>query len=186
MKSANGVFVNGKRVETVVIVDGLGATLGVDGPCVTLEVDQRDRPASKAGSRPGSQAATIEKSTSETQVLKNYAERYFGSGKSEGPVGGRTMMIRRAFESVQKKQRRRHTWVVALVAAAGLAAAGYAYYKHRQVNQQQLMAEQLFYQIKSLDMVLADGERRLATSGNASDKELVNTYLTRRRQMERN
>jgi membrane-bound lytic murein transglycosylase D len=182
LKSANGVFVDGQRVETAVIVDGLAVTLGLDGPCVTLEVERRGRPAS----RPGAQAATIEQRGSETQLLADYAERYFGSGKSEGPVGGRTRMIRKAFESVQKKQRRRHTWVVAVLVAAGLAAAGYAYHKHRQVSRQQLMAEQLFYQIKSLDVTLADVERRLATSGNAGDKELVKTYLARRRQMESN
>ncbi len=77
-------------------------------------------------------------------------------------------------------------WIVALVAAAGLAAGGYAYYKHRQVGRQQILAEQLFYQIKSLDVALADVERKMATSGNASDKALVKTYLARRRQMETN
>ncbi len=81
LKSANGVFVNGKRVETASIPDGLAATLGVDGPCVTMEVEQRGQ----SNSRPGPLPQTVERRGSETKLLASYAERYFGSGKTEGP-----------------------------------------------------------------------------------------------------
>jgi membrane-bound lytic murein transglycosylase D len=182
LKSANGVFVNGKRVESAAIDDGLVVTLGADGPGVTIEVEPKG--ASRKRSVPA--APTVQQPESETQLLATFQERYFGSKGSDEPVGGRTLMIRRAFQQVHKKQQRRYLWIVALVSVAGLAAGGYAYYKHRQVAGQQAVAEQLFYQIKALDVDLANLEVRLAASGKAGDKEQIKRYLARRRQMETN
>jgi len=96
------------------------------------------------------------------------------------------MMIRKAFQQVQKKQRRTYGGIVAVVALIAVAAAGYAYYSHRQIARQQAVAQDLFYTMKSLDMDIADVERRLATSGGAKDQDLVKTYQARRRQMEIN
>jgi membrane-bound lytic murein transglycosylase D len=180
LKSANGVFVDGKRVETVAIEDGLAITLGADGPCVTIEL-HRQGPSTN---RPLSVQQTVARPDSETKLLANYAERYFGSKGSQGPVGGRTLMIRKAFEKVQKQQKRKHFRILAIVVLAGLAAGIYAIYKHRQMSRQQEVAQQWFYQMKALDVDLANLERKLATSGSAQDKDQVMRLMVRRRQLE--
>src|SRR4029078_9572190 len=98
------------------------------------------------------------------------------------PVGGRTMMIRKAFQKVQKKQQRKYTGIVAMVAALALAAIGYAYDSHRQVAQQKVLAEELFYSMKSLDVDIANLERTLAASGSRQGDDQVKRYLESRAQ----
>jgi pSer/pThr/pTyr-binding forkhead associated (FHA) protein len=181
LKSANGVFVNGQRVETVVIEDGVAMTLGADGPCVTIDLGREGVSAKRSISV----QQTVAQPDSETRLLASYAERYFGSKASQGQGGGRrTLMIRKAFEQVQKQQKRKHARILAIVALAGLAAGVYAIYKHRQMSRQQAVAQEWFYQMKALDVDLANIERKLATSGSAQDKDQVVRLMARRQQLE--
>ena len=175
-QSGNGVFVNGRRVDRAVVDGTLVITLGADGPAITLSVDP---PAAPAAVR-RTEAPVV----GETMI---YVDRYFAAtANDDEPVGGRTMMIRKAFQKVQKKQQRKYTWIVAVVAALAVAAVGYAYYSHRQVAQQRLIAEDLFYSMKSLDVDIANLERLIGSSGNAQSTDQVKRYLERRRQMETN
>jgi pSer/pThr/pTyr-binding forkhead associated (FHA) protein len=174
--SGNGVFVNGRRVETAAVDKTLTIRLGADGPILVMDVE--------SGPAPARQPVT-QKPAGETVILASYAERYFRATADEEPVGGRTMMIRKAYQKVQKKQRRLYLGVVALVSLAALAAGGYAYYSHRQMAKQQAVAEEIFYTMKSLDVDIANLERMMATSGNAQGQAQVKAYLERRSQMQR-
>jgi membrane-bound lytic murein transglycosylase D len=180
LKSANGMFVDGKRVPSAKVIESLTVTLGVDGPSVTFQVEGAGLGAVHGATLP----QTIRQEGSETELLASYEERYFGPGAAERQGGRRTMMIRRAFENVQRKQRRQHWWVVGALAVVGLAAAGFAIYKHRQVSQQQALALELFYAMKALDVDIANVERLVAGSGNAQAKEQAKRYTARRRDME--
>ena len=180
LKSANGMFVKNRRVETASVDGGLSVTLGANGPTLTFEVESQGQATKRRAFLP----QTVEQSAEDSQVLARYQERYFGSGADEGRVGGRTMMIRRAFEKVQKRQRRRHWIVVGALAVAGLAAAGFAFYKHRQVGQQQALAQDIFYAMKGLDVDIASMEVLIAQSGNAQAKEQARQYQARRRDLE--
>jgi peptidoglycan lytic transglycosylase D len=173
-QSGNGVFVNGRRIDTLPVDQSLTITLGADGPSVTLEVEA---PAVPVSARPPAAG-------SETMI---YIDRYFGGAIDENEVvGGRTMMIRKAFQKVQKKQQRKYTWIVAAVAALAVAASGYAYYGHRQLAKQKVIAEDLFYQMKSLDVDIAGVEQSIAKSGSKVSDDQVKRYLERRQQMEAN
>ena len=175
-QSGNGVFVDGRRVDSASIDTTLTIQLGVDGPLVVMEVESSAPPTKQPPAAP--------RPASETMIVANYAERYFGTAVDEEAVGGRTLMIRKAFHQVQKKQKRMFRSIVAVVALVALGAGGYAYREHRQRLQQQAMAETLFYSMKSLDLDIADVERRLLASGNPQAKDQVQAYLARRRQME--
>jgi membrane-bound lytic murein transglycosylase D len=118
--------------------------------------------------------------------VASYAERYFGGATDDEGVGGRTLMIRKAFHSVQKKQKRLYRGVIAVAALAALGAGGFAYYGHQQMARQKLVAQELFYAMKSLDVDIANVERLVAASGNAQGQDQVKRYLERRRQMESN
>jgi membrane-bound lytic murein transglycosylase D len=180
LKSANGIFLDGRRVETASVDESLSITLGADGPCVAFEVETAEGTTRGRDPMP----ATIQQSEGETRLLANYEERYFGRGGDEGRVGGRTRMIRRAFEQVQRRQRRQYWWVVGTLAAVVLAAVGFAIYKDRQFKRQQTLALDLFYSMKALDVDIANVERLVAESGNAQAKEQATRYLARRRTME--
>ena len=120
----------------------------------------------------------------EAMQIDDYADRYFGGDTGEVEVGGRTMMIRRAFSRVQQQQKRRYRWMVAVMACVALAAGGYAFYSYRQLSKQQAIAEQIFYTMKSIDVNIADVERRIATTGAGQDQ--VRRYQDERRKLEAN
>jgi hypothetical protein len=177
LKSANGIFVDGEKVETVSIDDSVSITLGAAGPTLLFEVEG-------AGTKHRANlAATVQQGEGETRLLASYEERYFGSKAREERVGGRTLMIRRAFQNVQKKQRRQYWALVALAGIAIVTAISYAIYKHVQEARQQEVAEELFYQMKTLDVDLARLEQRVAPT-DQEGRQQVRGYLARRRELE--
>jgi pSer/pThr/pTyr-binding forkhead associated (FHA) protein len=178
LQSSNGVFVDRQRVEEAAIDDSVTMSLGADGPSLRLELENA---SSRLEASPKE-----EKSTGETMLLARYAQRYFGTTESEEGVGPRTLMIRRAFGKIQKRQERKHKSIVAVIALLGLCAGGYAYYGHRELNRQEAVAEELFYAMKSLDVRIAEVEQRVLTSGQARSPDQVKQYMAQRRQLESN
>ncbi|HKB09895.1 MAG TPA: transglycosylase SLT domain-containing protein [Vicinamibacterales bacterium] len=174
-QSGNGVFVGGRRMDEAAVDRALTITLGAEGPGITLEVESAAAPAPRPPAPPVAGGETM-----------MYIDRYLKAIDGDEPVGGRTMMIRKAFQKVQRKQKRKYTWIIAAAAALAIAAIGYAYYSHRQVAQQKVIAEELFYQMKSLDVEFATLEQRVAASGSKAPEDQVRRYLERRRQMETN
>jgi membrane-bound lytic murein transglycosylase D len=182
LKSSNGVFLDDVRVESAVIDRPLSLRLGgTDGPLLTLAVEAPAMPTIPRGpaahDQPGAE--------SDEMLVAQYAERYFRGQGSDQPAGKRTIMIRKAFQDLQKRQKRTHGWIVAVLAVAGLTAGGYAYYTARQMHQQQALAENLFYAMKALDLDIANLERLLPASGQLQEKNRVAQYLERRLEMER-
>ena len=173
LQSANGIFIDGRRVEIAAIDDDVTVALGHDGPQLAFALERAA--AADSGER---------EPVDEAGLIADYAERYFSSDPDEGEVGGRTMMIRRAFDHVQRKQKRRHRGIVAAVTAVALAAGGYAYYNYRQLSEQQALAAEIFYSMKTIDVNIAAVEQRMATSGAGQDQ--VRKYLEERRKLEAN
>ena len=171
--SSNGTFVNGERVQRVVLKESTTARLGVYGPTVCFTVEARpdtSRPSAGGG---------------ET-IVARYMEHYFGGADPTGPVGEHTMMVRRAFERVQKKQARRYFWVLGVLALAVLAIGAYAYSLHRETQKRKEIAQDLFYSMKSLDLDIANLEKLVAGSSNGQAADEVRKYQQRRREMEEN
>lgn len=176
-RSGNGVLVDGVRVDSGSIDSALTIQLGIDGPLVTMELAAPGRPTPLP--EPAARAG-------ETRMVAGYAEKYFGATAGEEPMGDRTLMIRKAFQQVQKKQQRTYGGIIAVAALVAVAAAGYAYYGHLQMARQQAIAIDLFYTMKSLDLDIANVELRLSASGGTQGRDLVQAYQERRRQMEIN
>src|SRR5262245_9858733 len=108
LQSSNGVIVDGQRVTTVALQGNQTIRLGADGPTLEMALEA---PAPAVEAPPPAEEAPA----GETMMLAGLAERYFGSTEGEEQVGPRTMMIRRAFEKVHKKQQRKYRWIVAAV-----------------------------------------------------------------------
>src|SRR5262249_7506290 len=104
-QSGNGMFVNGQRVDRGAVDRTLTITPGADGPSGTFDVEP---PAV-----PGSARAPVPAAGGETRI---FIDRYVNAIDGSEPVGQRTMMIRKAFQKVQKKQQRKYTWIIAVVA----------------------------------------------------------------------
>jgi membrane-bound lytic murein transglycosylase D len=177
LQSANGVFEGGVRVTSGTIGDGITLRLGgEDGPAVTLEVD---RPVVATGARRFEPEET-QVVGGETMMVANYQQRYFGNHDPDEPAGPRTMYIRKAFQQVQKKQRRQYAWVIGAVAAVALTAGGYALYVHQKMKAQEKLAADLFYYIKETDVRIAKAEQALAASGGQADQAGVQAQRAQR------
>jgi hypothetical protein len=117
LRSANGVFADGHRLGAAAISRSLAITLGRDGPTLTLEVERASRLADASDAE-----LEVPAHNRETMVLEDdvdVAKHYFEA--DDRPQGRRTMMIRKAFQRVQKKQRRRYAWIVASLSVAAIA-----------------------------------------------------------------
>jgi membrane-bound lytic murein transglycosylase D len=171
LQSSNGLFVNGRRVESAPIGRGVEATLGADGPTLTIEPEEF------------APAASDSRETHDDESLDSYAERYFASDDDEDEsVGGRTLMIRKAFQKVQQRQRRRTRFIIAAIALIALGAGGYALYVHRALGHQTEQAQDIFYQMKAQDLIVLDLERKVAQSDTPGQQQIA-AYMAARRRM---
>ncbi|MBW8713202.1 MAG: hypothetical protein JF632_03860, partial [Acidobacteria bacterium] len=170
---SNGLLVNGRPADAAPIGKGVEVTLGADGPTLRIEPEESAHPTTDAPE------------ANDDESLESYAQRYFGSDDDDGEesVGGRTLMIRKAFQKVQQQQRRRHRLIIATVALMAIGAGGYALYVHRALGRQMQQAQDLFYQMKAQDVVVADLEQKLSQSGSAPPPQIA-AYMAERRRME--
>jgi pSer/pThr/pTyr-binding forkhead associated (FHA) protein len=174
--SANGIWVDGQKVQTIAVNNALSMRLGVQGPFVNMLVEA-----------PISQSQQVlppkQQNLGETRMIASYTEKYL-TGKLDDGAGERTMMIRKAFQREKKKQSRKYTWIIAALVVIALGAGGFAYYRDQQLRKQTAMAQEIFYAMKSLDVDIANVERLIADTGGAQGAEQIRKFRERRREME--
>ena len=101
LQSSNGVFLNGDRVVIATIDRAVALRLGgEDGPSLTLEAE---RPGGVV-ERELQPTLPPHAASGDAKLPVDYAERYFGAGAEEEELGPRTIMIRKAFQEVQKNR----------------------------------------------------------------------------------
>jgi pSer/pThr/pTyr-binding forkhead associated (FHA) protein len=174
--SRNGIFVAGYRVPEVIIEDTQTIRLGVEGPFVSFAVE---RPAVV---QPSFVEPPRDQPLGSTAI---YAARYFKDPAPGETVGEHTQIIRRAYQQVQKKQKRKYHGLVAGLVIALTAIGGYAYYQHQHIAQQTATAKDIFYAMKSLEVDLANVEKLVRDSQSQQGAEQVRKYRTRQKDMER-
>src|SRR5581483_10219967 len=105
LKSSNGLYVEGHRVESVGLGTKTPIRLGAEGPEIlfAVEVVRAPVPLPAQAQQPG-----------EHTMVANYIAHYFNDSARDGPVGEHTMFVRRAFQHVQQKQRRRYGKIMAV------------------------------------------------------------------------
>jgi len=173
--SSNGIYVGDQRISRISIERTLTIRLGIYGPQVVFEVEAAPAPPKPATKLPGAGGET---------VLAHYIQRYFSKPAANDTAGQHTMYLRKAFQQVQTKQKRKYGQIIAALLVLALAVAGYALYEHRQVAKQRAMAEELFYSMKSLDVDIANVERIVADTNSTVAAEEIRKYRTRRQEME--
>ena len=167
LQSSNGLFVDGERVDSASIGEGVTVILGADGPALQIH------PGTPASAAPGERA---ERTADESTLLDAYARRYFESEGDDEPVGDRTLMIRKAFRNIQKQQERRHRVTIAAVGLVALCAVGFAAYQYWYIRQHE-NAQRSYYEMKAVELELL---------GEPRGQQQVAQPVDRRRQLERN
>lgn len=167
LSSTNGIFVEDKRVDKVLLTNNTRINLGQFGPVLSFSIE-----------------APIEKQ--KTIVVKRsldqYTDRYFGD-PNEDTIGEHTMMVRRAFKKIQKKQKKKYGVIIAVFVSLFLMAGTYAIHKHRQVIKQKALAEDIFYAMKRLELEFADALKEIKLKKDAQSQKLIETYRLQRKEM---
>jgi membrane-bound lytic murein transglycosylase D len=180
LASRNGVYVDGQRVELVGVSPSTILRLGIEGPFVALRVASGE---ALVAERLAAQASAEPQASSEHR-LAAYKERYFGNLPEGEAVGEHTMLVRMAYRQVQTRQRRQYGWIVAVLAGIILAVGGYALHLHRQAESQRLLAQNLFYAMKSLDLDIVNLQRLVLESNHQQGTAEISKYQERRKEME--
>jgi membrane-bound lytic murein transglycosylase D len=158
LQSTNGTYLDGELVERAPLSQRATISLGAEGPKLELLVE---------GAALGVGEATVAR---DTKTVSFYAERYL-EGSSKSGVGEHTEMIRRAFRQVMGKRRRRYIAAIGLVTLLFLAAGAYSIHQNRVLARQRKLAEELFYNMKSMELHLAQLEERLGSVGDAATRK---------------
>jgi hypothetical protein len=187
LNSSNGIYINGERLERTPL-DRTTIRLGVGGPFISFDVVHPPPPPvavpPPATATPPAPSAKVNEPMSETMVNR-YVDHYFGQKFGDAPVGEHTMIVRQAFSKVQKKQKRKYGWMMAVLGLLVLAAAAIAFYYHEQASHQKALAENLFYQMKSLDLDIAAVEKLVMDSNTQQGMDQIRKYQSRRKEMEK-
>lgn len=190
--SANGVFLEGQRIDTALLSSSGTIRLGSSGPSIGFHVATPEL-AKPVEPKPQIQPPTIESSTEKTlskpsmtekSTLEDYKEHYFES-TSDQDAGEHTMMVRQAFAEIKTKQRRFYGIIIGTVVALLIVTGSIALYKHSQVVKQRKLATEVFYTLRSLEIDLM--KLRLETQKSQS-VEAIKQYdkvNTQKRKLEK-
>ncbi len=168
--SANGIFVDGRKVDRMPIGEQLRVELGKGGPCLVLSLEHPPPP------QPDKQEDSLS--------MTHYRDHYFSDKDNGEEAGEHTMMVRRAFSQVQKKQTRKYGVIIGLVVCLFIAAGSVAVFKHMQVVRQKELGGEIFYAMKAMEIEFAD---LLKTARETEDQAIlakVEQYKKRAKELE--
>lgn len=187
-QSANGIFIDGRRIDRAVLFGSGQVQLGSGGPVIDFAVEApaaepaRDAAPTQPVPPP---SAPSSPTTLTDQSLDHYKDHYF-SKDTDGPAGEHTMMVRRAYAEVQKKQRRFYGVIIGLIALMLIGTGTFAWYKHSQVAEQRRLATEVFYTMRALEIDLiklrVDAEKRKSEAAMAQ----IEAAKARKQQLEKN
>jgi membrane-bound lytic murein transglycosylase D len=147
--STNGTYLDNQRVKLAPLQGTHALRLGQAGPKLQIVVEKSAGGETAAGE------------------LDGYIRHYLGKGDDgSAPSGKHTLMIRRAYELVQRRQRRLYGGLIAAAVGVALAMLGLAIW--RQVHYERLRgtAQKIFYSMKEQDVRMAQLRALIEKQGN--------------------
>ena len=174
-QSSNGTFLNGEKIEKVEIKNSASVQLGKNGPIILFTLEN-----SKDSSQPAVNYSP------EAETVTSYIKHYFDESKSEQEMGEHTRIMREAFKVVKKKHTLKYKKLIIIIGAVALLAAAYSVYQHIKENKQKLLAENIFYDMKSLELEISTLKDKLAGSSDIAAKNALQKFDERHKQLENN
>lgn len=167
--SANGIFVGGKKVDRLEIHGRVAVELGRGGPSLTLTVEEPPPKPNIDGQDPLS--------------MTHYQKHYFGEN-GDKEAGEHTMMVRRAFAQVQKKQKKKYWSIIAVVLCLFVVAGSFAVYNQLRIGKQKKLAAEIFYAMKAQEVEFGDFLRTARESKDPAIIAKVERYKQKARDLE--
>jgi membrane-bound lytic murein transglycosylase D len=184
--SANGIFINGQRIQRAPLMGSGRFRLGINGPAFSFSIDAAPLFSSAAEqSRAGLTAMdppTASESAAATD-LEHYKQHYF-SDVDGLAAGEHTMMVRRAFADVRKKQRRIYLAIIGLAGILLIVTGALAIYKHNQVARQRQLAAEVFYTMRAMEIDLMKLQVEFEKMRSREAKIQIDVVKTQKRKLE--
>jgi len=144
LQSSNGTYQNDQPIQQLPLVDTTTLELSKGGPVIHLTVPQpRD-------------TAVAQQPLSEEEIQRRYFDRSY-----TGPVGEHTLLIRRTFQQLKRKQSRLYWGIIGAIIILLLGAGGVAVYQHLQLQKARALAVDIFYNTKTLELQIDNLEARI-------------------------
>lgn len=158
--SRNGTFFNGRKIDhPIELINNMSIELGSDGPVISFNVEENKE-------------SDINHLTHTDPSVTRYIKHYFDESDNEHEMGAHTRIIREAFKAVKKKQRSKYLALIIAIGILAVAGISYSVYQHIKDNKQKALAENIFYDMKSLELEMSSLKSQLASS---KDISVVNT-----------
>lgn len=140
LNSSNGTLVDGRSIDRLPLTKPTRIELGSEGPVLSFEPELE-----RSGQR------TIQK---DIPSVTEYQRRYFDKS-APGKAGQHTIILRQAFQRLQRRQKRAYHIVIAGAVVLVVLASGFAYIQSRKARARMSEAIDLFYSMKSLEIELS-------------------------------
>ncbi|MFO1350819.1 MAG: transglycosylase SLT domain-containing protein [Gammaproteobacteria bacterium] len=171
LKSSNGTFRDGERLEAEPISRQMALALGRAGPVIHLDNPNIPLPASTPAAEdvPDSTAA----------ITRRYLDPDYS-----GEVGDHTAKVRQAVLIRARKQARRHWGLLALALLLLAGVAGVAIYQHLKVEKISHLAIDIFYTMKTLELQVTKTQLDIYDTRTAIQAQRRADLIAKQQQLE--
>ncbi len=192
LQSANGLYIAGNKIDCAQIAESVQIELGVNGPLLSLSVEKPavqelrgQEPRDLSPHEPRDAIPPVQDSArTDIHTMDHYVEHYF-SKSEDGDIGLHTFMIRRAFQDLQKKQKRKYSWIIAFIVVLLAISGGYGLYQYEQTRKVKKLAEDIFYTMKAFELKLTNLEVVVEETGDAKALEQLRAARAQHKEMEK-
>lgn len=152
--SSNGTLVNGRPIERIPLDGVTTLELGSGGPRIRL-IPPEHSPERR-----------------EPVSAEQLSRHYFAEDRP-GAIGEHTRFIRQFVHDTKRRQRRRYLGVIGVVLLLLAVVGGYAFHQHLQLVETSRLANAIFYDMKELELQIANLESGIGAHASAELKAQV-------------
>jgi hypothetical protein len=153
LQSSNGTYQNDQLIQQLPLVGTTTLELSKGGPVIYLTVPQPQ------------DTAAAQQPLSREEIHR----RYFDSSYT-GPAGEHTLLVRRTFQQLKRKQSRRYWGMIGVIIILLLGAGSVAVYQHLQLQKARELAVDIFYNMKTLELQIDNLEARIDDLARAASQ----------------
>jgi len=139
LDSRNGVYLDGRKVSHAQLADGMLLQIAHDGPKLRVSIESPEPITVSAPPPPQRPNLSVSK------AILHYFQATPGRR-----AGRHTKLIRQAYTTVIRKERRRYAWILAGAGVVLLVALGYGIQQRNKYKRLEVAATALFYEMKVL------------------------------------
>ena len=171
-QSSNGTFLNGRKIEKIEIKNSTSIVLAKNGSIILFTFESPDD--------------LLDPNPSKIKSVSAYIQHYFDESKNEQDMGDHTRLMHAAFKIVKRKHSIKYKKWIFIIGLIAAAAATYSIFQHIKENKQKILAENIFYQMKSLELEISSLKNRFGDNSNTAIRDALQKFDERHKQLENN